>query len=138
MDVSAYVGIVLVVIPLVLLIFSAFVRYVIKILISVLSGAEHKLLNIAYGSIDRLYMWLKERGDIIHIAFGAFVGNVINRAIDQQSALLMSLATLLTLLYVVYQHFDEGTNRAKDVAVFTGSMSFVVGSHLGIPLFNIG
>lgn len=134
MDLAYLVGAVLVVVPLVLLSVLWASRAVLWAIYTAMRGRVACVVEKSYSSIDQLYEWLKERGDAIHIAYGAFVGNIVNKAVDQQSALLMTLAVLLSSLYVVYQYFDIGANRPKDVAVFAGSLSVVVGTHLGIPL----
>lgn len=134
MDLVYLVGAVLVVVPLVLLSVLWAFRAVLWVIYTATRGRAVHVVEQSYSSIDQLYEWLKERGDAVHIAYGAFVGNIVNKAVDQQSALLMTLAVLQSSLYVVYQYFDVSTNRPKDVAVFVGSLSVVVGTHLGIPL----
>jgi hypothetical protein len=84
-------------------------------------------------AVDRIYAEVKSRGDAVHIAYGAFTGEVLARSVLQSSLPMSAAGFVLVLLYLAYQYADRGEGFAKDIAVYAGTVAITLSLKLGIP-----
>ncbi len=84
--------------------------------------------------IDDIYERARQKGDLVHISFGGFVGKLASLSVLSNIPHLTVIVVLLSAMYVTYQLIsgESRENKAKDIAVYTTSMSTVIGWELGI------
>jgi len=113
---------VLMAISLALLLFSVWARLT--------SARKIRTLSQIDDDITRLYEFMRNYGDPIHISLGIYAAKLFYLA----TASTMAVALALSALYAVYQIVEQDNSVPKDIAVYTASLAVAYAYYSGIPI----
>jgi hypothetical protein len=113
---------VLMAISLVLLLFSVWARLT--------SARKIRTVSRIDDDITRLYEFMRNYGDPIHISLGIYVAKLFYLAAVSNIAVALTLSAL----YAIYQIVEQDNSAPKDIAVYTASLAVAYAYYSGIPM----
>jgi hypothetical protein len=113
---------VLMVVSLALLLFSVWARLT--------SARKIRTVSQIDDDITRLYEYMRNYGDPIHISLGIYAAKLFSLA----AASTMAVALTLSALYTIYQIVEQDNSAPKDIAVYTASLAVAYAYYSGIPI----
>jgi len=113
---------VLMAVSLALLLFSVWARLT--------SARKIRTVSQIDDDITRLYEYMRNYGDPIHISLGIYAAKLFYLATASTTAVALTLSAL----YTIYQIVERDDTVPKDIAVYTASLAVAYAYYSGIPI----